>query len=66
MVNARTAANVAVATAGVAAAFVVLTTPPLRRLVRGGLRLWLGATVPAYLLAEVRHAWAKSGSPETT
>jgi hypothetical protein len=41
--NARTAANVILGIAGVAAAYVVLTTPPLRRLVVRAAKLWLGA-----------------------
>ena len=57
---ARTAANLVLASAGVAAAYVVLTTPPLRRLAWIGLRVWLGASVPAYLLTEVRRAWMES------
>jgi hypothetical protein len=59
--GARTAATVVLAGAGLAAAYVVLTTPPLRRLARGGLRVWLGATLPAYLLTTVRQAWVESG-----
>jgi hypothetical protein len=59
--NARTVANVALASAGVAAAYVVLTTPPLRRLVMRAARIWLGASVPAYLAAETRRAWVESG-----
>jgi hypothetical protein len=58
--RARTVANVLVATAGVAAAYVVLRTPPLRRLALQGVRLWLGASVPAYLLNETRRAWVQS------
>ena len=58
--NARTVANVVLASAGVAAAYVVLTTPPLRRFAFAGLRFWLGASVPVYLLREVRHAWMES------
>jgi len=58
--NARLVADVVLASAGVAAAYVVLTTPPLRRLAFAGLRFWLGATVPVYLLREVRHAWMES------
>jgi hypothetical protein len=46
--------------AGVAAAIVVVTTPPLRRLVVRGTRLWLGASVPAYLLGLTRDAWLES------
>lgn len=58
---ARTAANVVVGIAGAAVAYVVLTTPPLRRAAFRGLRLWLGASVPVYLLREARHAWRESG-----
>jgi hypothetical protein len=58
--GARTAANVVLVTAGLAAAYVVLTTPPLRRLATGALRWWLGASVPLYLVGETRRAWADS------
>jgi len=58
--RARTIANVVVATAGLAAAFVVVTTPPLRRLAFGASRAWLGASVPVYLLTQVRRAWVES------
>ncbi len=58
--NARTTANVILASMGVAAAYVVVTTPPLRRLAMTGARLWLGATIPAYLLTQVRRAWMES------
>ena len=61
--NARTAANVVLASAGVAAAYVILTTPSLRRLAAHGLRLWLGASVPGYLVTEASQAWAASGRP---
>ena len=58
--NARTVADVVLASAGVAAAYVVLTTPPLRRLAFAGVRLWLGASIPAYLLGQVRRSWMES------
>jgi hypothetical protein len=58
--TARTVANVVLLSAGVAAAYVVLTTPPLRRLAVRATRVWLGASVPVYLLAEVRRAWVES------
>jgi hypothetical protein len=54
---------VVLAAAGAAAAYVVFTTPPLRRLVLRSARLWLGATVPVYLLGQVRRAWVESGRP---
>ena len=58
--NARTVANVVLVTAGLAAASVVITTPPLRRLAFRGLVWWLGASVPMYVLGEVRQAWVQS------
>jgi hypothetical protein len=60
--NARTAANVVLVSAGVAAAYVVLTKPPLRRLAFRALRYWLGASVPVFLLTQAREAWVESGS----
>ena len=59
--TARTTANVVLATAGVAAAVAIIATPPLRRLALLGLRVWLGATVPVYLLQQTRQAWVESG-----
>ena len=61
--SARTVANVVLASVGVAAAYVVLTTPPLRRLAFAGVRFWLGATIPAYLLGQVGQAWMESARP---
>ena len=61
--NARTAANIALASVGVAAAVVVLTTPPLRRLATLGIRWWLGAGVPAYLVKAIHDAWVESARP---
>jgi hypothetical protein len=60
---ARLVANAVLATAGVAAAYVILTTPSLRRLAKGGVRLWLGASIPAYLLKEAGRAWVESRRP---
>jgi hypothetical protein len=59
--GARTAANIVIGVAGAAAAYVVLTTPPLRRLALRATRIWLGASIPAFLLREVRQAWVQSG-----
>jgi hypothetical protein len=58
--NARTVANVILASAGVAAAYVILTTPSLRRLALRATRLWLGASVPVFVLNQVRQAWVQS------
>jgi hypothetical protein len=52
-------ANVVLATVGVAAAYVILTTPPLRRLALRATRIWLGASVPI-LVEEARRAWIES------
>jgi hypothetical protein len=58
--TARAVANVVLASAGLAATYVIVTTPPLRRLALRGVRLWLGAGVPVYLLTEVHRAWVES------
>jgi hypothetical protein len=58
--SARIAANLVLAAAGVTAAYVVFTTPPLRRLAARAVRIWLGASIPAYLAAEARRAWIES------
>jgi hypothetical protein len=59
--NARTVANVVLVGAGVAAAYVILTKPPLRRLASRVLKLWLGASVPVFMMNQAREAWADSG-----
>jgi hypothetical protein len=59
--NARTVANLMIASAGLAAAYVVLTTPPLRRLAMQAARVWLGTAVPAFLAQTTRRAWIESG-----
>ena len=61
--NARTVANVVLASAGVAAAYVILTTPSLRRLALRGAQLWLGASIPMYLATQTREAWVASAAP---
>ena len=59
--NARTAANVLLAGAGIAAAYVILTKPPLRRLAFRAVEVWLGASVPVFLMNQARQAWVESG-----
>ena len=59
--RARTVANIVVASAGLAAAYVVVTTPPLRRLALRAAQVWLGTSVPVYLISETRRAWMASG-----
>lgn len=61
--TARAVANLAVASAGAAAAYVVLRNPRLRRLAWQATSLWLGASVPAYLLKQIAQAWRDSASP---
>ena len=47
--------------AGIAAAYVILSKPPLRRLALRAAEIWLGASVPVFLLNQTRQAWAESG-----
>jgi hypothetical protein len=58
--GARTGADVILGVAGVVAAYVVMTTPPLRRLAARAVRVWLGATASAYLVVQLRDAWMES------
>jgi len=58
--TAHSITNVVLVAAGAAAAYVIITTPSLRRLAIGATRLWLGASIPAYLLRETGRAWAES------
>jgi hypothetical protein len=58
--GARTAANIVLAAAGIAAAYVIITTPPLRRLAVRAARVWLGASVPVYLASQIHAAWVES------
>jgi hypothetical protein len=43
-------ANVIILSAGVAAAYVIVTTPSLRRLAFRATRIWLGSSMLAYLV----------------
>jgi hypothetical protein len=58
--SARVAANVILASAGAAAAYIIVTTPALRRLTLRALSLWLGASIPAYLMNQTTGAWHES------
>ena len=60
--NARTAANVVLVSVGVAAAYLMLTKPPLRRLAVRAVQLWLGASLPVFLMTQAREAWVESAS----
>jgi hypothetical protein len=60
--QARRIANAILASAGVAAAVVVVTRPRLRRLALEAGRRWLGGhNVAGYLIGEAQSAWAESG-----
>jgi hypothetical protein len=61
--TARRVADIVLVSAGLAAAYFVLTTPSLRRLALRTTRIWLGASIPAYLLNQTRQAWAESVPP---
>lgn len=60
--QARRIANAILASAGVAAAVIVVRTPRLRRMAVEAGRRWLGGhDVTGYLIGEARRAWAESG-----
>ena len=60
--QARWIANAILASAGVAAAVVVLRTPRLRHIAVNVTRMWLGGqSVGAYLASEAGRAWTESG-----
>ncbi len=59
--TARTVANVVLAAAAVGAAYVVVTTPPLRRLAWRLAVTALTGTLPVWLRHEVQQAWVESG-----
>ena len=58
--SARVVANLVIASAGATAAYVLVTTPPLRRLAGAVTRRWLGASVPLFLMTLARQAWVES------
>ena len=59
--QARTTADLLLVSAGIAAAYVVLSRPRLRRLAVRAVRYWLGASVPVFLATQARNAWVESG-----
>jgi hypothetical protein len=63
--NATKVANVVLAAAAVAAAYVVIRTPALRRLATGLVIAGMTGTVPAWVNREVREAWDASGRAES-
>lgn len=58
--SSRLVANLVIVSAGAAAAYVIVTTPPLRRLAGAATRLWLGASLPVFLMTQARQAWVES------
>ena len=61
--QARTTANVILGAAWLVAAYVILTTPPLRRLALRASRYYFGAGLPAYLVTTTAQAWLESRRP---
>jgi hypothetical protein len=59
--SARVVANVAMVSVGVAAAYVVVTTPTLRRLAAIAVRHWLAPGLALTLLADAGRAWNETG-----
>ena len=59
--SARRIANIVLAAAAVGATYVVVTTPPLRRLAWRLAAVALTGAIPAWLQHEVKQAWAESG-----
>ena len=59
--RARATANILMAAAAGAVAYVVLRTPSLRHAVWRAVRTGLTVTLPGYLLHEAREAWQVSG-----
>lgn len=65
--SSRLIANLVIVSAGAAAAYVIVTTPPLRRLAGAATRLWLGASLPVFLMTQARQAWeASQTTPDIT
>jgi hypothetical protein len=61
--TAQTVAGLAVMSAGVGVGYAVLSNPRLRRFAWRALRLWVGASLPAYLAVQVREAWRETNRP---
>lgn len=61
--NARRVANGLMTLAGAAVTYVIVTNPRLRRVVFDIARKAIVTGLPAYLMREVKDAWAASGQP---
>jgi hypothetical protein len=64
--SARKIADVVLGAAALGAVYVVVTTPPLRRLAWRLARTALIGTLPAWLGKEVHEAWIESGRRTST
>jgi hypothetical protein len=60
--TAKQAANVVLAAAAISAAYVIVTTPRLRRMAAGLAFAAMTGGVPAWLTRELQQAWGASGS----
>jgi len=63
--SSRLIANLVIVSAGAAVAYVIVTTPPLRRLAGAATRLWLRASLPLFLMTQARQAWDEAGAAGT-
>jgi hypothetical protein len=59
--TAKRVANMALGVAAVGAAYVIVRTPPLRRMALGLAMTALTGALPAWLAREAQHAWMVSG-----
>jgi hypothetical protein len=59
--QARTTADVVLATAVIGAAYYIVSTPPLRRKVWQMARSWAAGPLMAWTATEIRRAWDSSG-----
>ena len=58
--TARTVANVVLGASALGAAYVIVRTPPLRRLAVGLAVSALTGAIPVWLTREAQHAWVQS------
>jgi hypothetical protein len=60
--QARTAANLVIGTAAVGTMYVILRTPPLRRVAWQLTRRWVTGPLLVWTATELRRAWDVSGA----
>jgi hypothetical protein len=61
--NQRIAANMLLVSAGAAAAYIIVTKPPLRRLAGRMSRFWLAFWASTYVADQVLQAWLEAARP---